>query len=191
MEEGVYTNASLGLTAELGEDWLVADDQQLAQLAGVVSDTFVSEQLQDALESGSTVYDLYALRKTDGASLNVTVQDLGRLGGIMVDEDYYADVNMENLPEAMASGGVTVEKLEKTTLEFAGETHTALLMESTVGSTKLYQTMALVKVGSYMVCVTATSYDEAASPADILALFRPFEAPTEDAGDAAEPPAGN
>lgn len=173
LDGGVYTSDFFGLTADLSDGWLVADDSQLAQLAGMVSDNFDNEAVKDALEKGTTVFDLYAMRSADNATVNITVEDLGRLGGIMVTEDYYADMNVEGLPDAMAAGGITVKSAEKTTVEFAGASHPAVVLESTVGETALHQIIVFVKAGNYMACCTVACTDENASPADILALFRP------------------
>lgn len=174
VEDGVYASEFLGLTAALDESWIIADDSQLAQLGGLVADSFDSEEMKNALESGSTVYDLYALRSADNASVNITIQDLGQLGGILLDEDAYADANLKSLPDVLASGGITVSKLEKTTLDFAGATHSALVLEGTTSGVSLYETIVFVKAGHYMACVTAAAFDENASPADILALFQPL-----------------
>lgn len=172
VEGNTYTSDFLGITATLDENWIIANDEQLAQLGGLVSDSFKDEDIKKLLENGSTVYEFYALNQTDNSSVNITVQDLGSLGGIMVDEDAYADANLKGLPEVLSDGGITVTKLEKTTVAFAGSTHAALTLEGTVSEVALYETIVLLKNGPYMAVVTAASFDEANPPANLLALFK-------------------
>ena len=172
VEGRTYTSKFLGITLTLDDSWLIADDEQLAQLGGLVSDTLDSEEIRKQLENGSNVYDLYALNQTDNSSLNITVQELGKLGGLMVDENAYADANLKTLPDVLASGGITVTSLEKTTVDFAGSTRTALTLTGTVSEMPLYETIVLIKNGDYIACITAASYDEATPPTDLLALFQ-------------------
>ena len=172
VDGSTYTSDLLGITATLDENWIIASDEQLAQLGGLVVDSFEDEDVKKLLSDGSTVYEFYALNQKDNSSVNITVQELGRLGGIMVDEDAYADANLKSLPEVLSSGGITVTKLEKTTVEFAGSTHAALSLEGTVNDVALYETIVLLKNGPYMAVVTAASFDEANPPVNLLALFQ-------------------
>lgn len=172
VEGSTYTSDFFGLMLTLDDNWIIANDEQLAQLGGLVADTFDDETFKKQMEGGSTVYDLYCLNQTDNSSINITVQDLGSLGGIMMNEETYADASLKGLPEVLASAGINVANLEKTTLDFAGSSRTALKLDGTTGDVSLYETMVFVKNSSYIACITAASYDEAVSPADLLALFR-------------------
>ncbi len=177
VEELTYSSEFLGLSVTLDSGWIIADEQQLAQLAGLVSESFDSESLAKALESGTVVYDLYALRTKDNASVNITVQEMGHLGGILVDEDAYADSNLAALPDILSDAGITVQKLEKASLEFAGSSHPALVLEGSTGDVPLFETLVFWKVGPYMAVITAASYQPETTPSSLLELFRPAEKP--------------
>jgi hypothetical protein len=179
VEDLTYTSDFFGLTAAMEEGWIIADEEQLAQLAGLVSDAFDSESLTKLLEDGAVVYDFYALNMADNSSVNVTVESLGRLGGILIDEDAYADANLKSLPDILAAAGITVDKLDKTTVDFAGAVRPALALEGSANGVPLFELMTFVKAGSYMACVTAAAYDETTPPASLLELFRAVEVETE------------
>lgn len=172
VDGNTYRSDFLGMQVTLDENWIIADDEQLVLLGGLVTDSFEDEDVRKLLDSGSTIYEFYALQQTDNSSVNITVQELGLLGGIMMNEDAYADMNLQSLPDMLSSSGITLTQTEKTTMEFAGGTHTALTLEGTVNDVPLYETIVLVKSGNYMAVITAATFDETNPPADLLALFQ-------------------
>ena len=175
VEENTYTSQFLGLQLTVDEDWLIADDQQLAELSGLVLDSFTDEDVKAQIEKGGSVMDLYALNQADGSSVNINLQKLSLISGALVSEDAYAEANLKQLPDVLASSGITVDKLEKTKVTFAGAEHTALTLEGTYQELPLYETIVLVKTGSYIACVTAASYFEDTT-GDLLDMFHPLEA---------------
>jgi hypothetical protein len=155
------------------EDWVIADDEQLAQLSGLVKESFTDEEIRDQIEKGGSVTDLYALNQADGSSLNITIQKLSLVSGMLVTEDAYAEANLKQLPDALASASITVDKLEKTKVTFVGEEHVALALEGTIQDVPLYETLVMVKTGSYIACITAATFFEDTT-ADLLDMFQPL-----------------
>ena len=166
-----YTSDSLKVKLALDDTWEIADDEQMAELSGFVVDSFDDEHLKEQLENGGVVYDLYAVNQTDGSSLNIGIQKLSAMSGLLATEDAFAEANIKQLPEQLAAGGITVDNIEKTTVEFAGKTHTALALSGSVQDIPLYETMALVKQGSYLYVITAATFYEDTS-ATLLDLFQ-------------------
>ena len=174
VEDNVYTSQFLGIRLTVDEDWIIADDEQLAELSGMVLDSFTDEDVKAQIEKGGSVMDLYALNQADGSSVNINFQKLSFISGVLVSEDAYAEETMKQLPDTLASSGITVSKLEKANVTFAGKEHVALTMEGTVQDLPLYETIVLVKTGSYMACVTAATFFEDTT-ADLLAMFQPLQ----------------
>ena len=166
-----YTSEFLGLKLTVDEDWVIADDEQLAELSGVVKESFTDEEIRDQIEKGGSVTDLYALNQADGSSLNITIQKLSLVSGMLVTEDAYAEANLKQLPDALASASITVDKLEKTKVTFVGEEHVALALEGTIQDVPLYETLVMVKTGSYIACITAATFFEDTT-ADLLDMFQ-------------------
>ena len=173
VEGNTYTSDYLGIRLTADGDWVIADEEQLAELSGMVLDSFTDKDVKAQLEKGGNVMDLYVLNQVDGSSVNVTLQKLGLFNGGMMNEDAYADANLKQLPDVLASSGITVDKIEKTKVTFAGQERVALTLEGTVQGYPLYETMVLIKVSSYISCITAASYFEDSTP-DLLAMFEPL-----------------
>lgn len=160
VEGSTYTSQFLGIRFVAEGDWVIADDEQMAELSGIVRDSFTDEKIQEQLEKGGTVMDLYAVNQADGSNLNIQLQKLSVLNGGLMSVDAFADASMKELPSTLASAGITVEKVEKTKVSFAGEEHVALVLEGVVQGIPLYETMVLIKSGSYVGFVTATTFHE-------------------------------
>ena len=168
-----YTSEFLGLKLTVDEDWVIADDEQLAEHSGVVKESFTDEEIRAEIEKGGSVTDLYALNQADGSSVNITIQKLSLVSGMLATEDAYAEANLKQLPDVLADGGITVDSLEKTKVTFAGKEHVALTLEGTVQELPLYETIVIVKAGSYISCITAATFFEDTT-ADLLDLFQPL-----------------
>jgi len=174
VEGSTYTSQFLGIRLTADGDWAIADEEQLAELSGMVLDAFSDEDIKAQLEKGGSVMDLYALNQANGSSVNITLQKLGLFDGGLMSEDDYADSQLKQLPDALASTGITVDKLEHTKATFAGQEHAVLTLEGSIQDYPLYETMVLIKSGSYIACVTAASYFED-NTGDLLAMFQPLQ----------------
>ncbi len=170
--DNTYSSQFLGIRLTMNDDWMIADKTQLAELSGLVMDSFTDEDVKAQIEKGGSVMDLYALNQADGSSININLQKLSLISGTLVSEDDYAETNLKQLPEVLASSGITVDKLEKTKVTFVGQEHVALALEGTIQEIPLYETIVLVKTGPYIACVTAASYFEDTT-GNLLAMFQP------------------
>ena len=170
--DNTFSSAFLGASLTLDDSWLFFDDAQLAELAGLVQDSFEDEELRKQLDEGASVYEMYALHQNDNASVNITVQNTESSISSILSEDQYADLCVEQLPEIMASAGINVDSIEKISLDFAGTAHPALSISATVNNSPLYETIALVKQGSYIFSITCASYTDAATTTDLIAAFQ-------------------
>ena len=170
VEGNTYTSDFLNVTLTLDDSWEIADDEAMAQLSGMVVDSFSDEDVKKQVENGSVIYDFYAMR-SDGASLNIAIQKLGLTNGALMTEDAFAEANLKQLPDVLASSNITVTDIQKTTFSFAGTEHAALTLTGTVQNIPLYETMSVVKIGSYVALITtATFYED--GTAELLNLFQ-------------------
>ncbi|MBE6990491.1 MAG: hypothetical protein E7426_07080 [Ruminococcaceae bacterium] len=169
-EDNTYTSRFLALHLTLAADWSVYSDRQLARLAGL--DSADDEALRQQLEDGGAIYDLYALRQTDNAFLYVSVQRAVLFDGVPAGEADYAAATVKGLPAILAETGVIVRRIDRAAVPFAGESHAALTLEASMpDGTALFETMVLLRVGEYMVSVTAATFhrDDVGS---LLELFQ-------------------
>lgn len=160
VENGTYTSKFLGVTATVPEGWVIASDEEVAQIFGMVVDAMTADGANQQLEDGGVVYDLYALEQNTGNSINISVEKLNAVQKLALDESSYADVAIEQLPDALSSVGVTVTNIKKTTVNFAGVDHAGIAIQAEIEGIAMYESMAIIKEGSYVATVTAASYQD-------------------------------
>ena len=169
--EQTYANAFLGLMAVFGEGWYILDDDEIVQTMGYDVESPGNRTLAELFRSSGVVCDLYALaRDGSGDSLNIQIEDLGFLYGLVTSEDVYAEEQLSQLTSALVQVGFADPTVEKAKADFAGREHTVLLIRGTIQGVPVYERIALVKAGSCMAAVTAFSLDEARAAA-MLDLF--------------------
>lgn len=157
---GVYTSAFAGMGCALDDSWTFYTDEQIGALNGLLTSQSSSEDVKTRLENTSGVYDMYAA-STDGLlTINVAYQNLGLLGGDVTAQEY-AELSSEQLPDALTSYGFTDVEAAVTSGDFAGRTACpAVAITAKLGDTTLYERMYCIKTGSYLYCVTLSSFTE-------------------------------
>ena len=170
VENGVYTSDFAGLTATLDQTWQVLTQEEIAQIAGLTSTLVTDEDLKKALSSGETIYDLYAMTAT-GATVNITVGDLGLIYGKLLDMKTLAQSVLDQLVSAFTSMGFENMAAEIATIPFAGAQETAVVVSGQLQGVDMYEVLVCKKVGNYVYTITACTYGEDGT-ADILALFQ-------------------
>lgn len=169
-DNNVYRSEFAGLTATLGADWQVLTQAEIADVVGLTAELTTDEDFKNALSSGETVFDLYAITAT-GASLNITVGDLGVLYGKLLDMDVLAQTASSQLVGLLESMGLSDVQAEVTKITFAGTQEAAVDLTGTTQGVTMYETQVYKKVGNYYYAITACTYGEDGT-ADILALFQ-------------------
>lgn len=162
-----YTNTYFGMGCTLDDSWIVANEDELAQIMGTTTE-MLSEA---ALEADGVGYSFYASKEDGLTTLNIVMENLGKLYGMLLDEKSYAETSVEQLPAAFEAMGMTDVTTEITTVTFAGSEHTAIKLSGVIYDINFYETLVCVKQGSYIAVVTAASYYEDTT-ADILAQFQ-------------------
>lgn len=169
VDGSTYTNEYFGFSVSLTEDfgWTYFTDEQIAQITGQTAELLDSKELADAAKVST---EMYAMRD-DYASVNITVEKLGKVNGVLLDEEGYVDASLNSLPDQLLTAGYTDVEAAKTTVSFAGAEHYAIAVSAVVQDVPVYELLACVKVGDYVAVVTACTYGEDTT-ADILAAFQ-------------------
>lgn len=170
-----YANETLGIRAEFPDNWTILDDEQTAQMLGLVADNFSEADLADQLRESGSLYDLYAMTvDQSGDNVNVVIEDLGVVYGIVIDEAKYLELAEKQLDTTFAQMGITDVTLDKGTYSFAGEDHVSVLITGNYNGVPVYERMVLIKAGNFMSVVTAFSLDTARLD-NILGCFSAYE----------------
>ena len=162
-----YENKYIGLGFEAPEGWTFFDDSQLAELTGITTDMIDNESVNNALENGIVVFDMYAMDAT-GTSVNIVIENLGAIYGTLLDENGYFDISESQLTDSLKAGGALSVETDREDISFAGKDATALFVSADMGGVTLYEELVAVKCGKYMalICVAGTDSDYVLSIAD-------------------------
>ena len=168
----VYTNEFLGIRCNLDPAWTVFDEEQLAQLAGLTADLMGNEALKEQMEKGAAVYAFYAQSQNGQRNMNIVLERLSLVNGILLNEKGYVEIAMPQMKQALEGIGLENVTVEQATLQFAGGEHAGIRIHGTTQGVDLYETVVCVKNGNYIASVTVCSVGTD-STADLLALFQP------------------
>ena len=170
-----YSNKTIGIRAEFPDTWSVLDDEQTAQVVGAVADNFSETDLADQLRQSGSLYDLYAMAlDQSGDNVNVVIEDLGVVYGLVIDEARYLELAEKQLGSTLEQMGITDVKLDKQNYSFAGQERLSVFITGNYSGVPIYERMVLIKAGSYMNVITAFSLD-AARLDGIMGLFEAYE----------------
>lgn len=154
-----YTNKFLKLRCTLGSDWEFYTDEQIRELNQLTQDS-LSDQYAEMVKNADTLQDMYAINNETGETVNITISKMNLFAGAVLTTEDYADMAIPQLGPALESAGMTDVQVSKDTISFTGEETTALRITCKVEGFDLFETMAVLKRGAYIICITSASYVE-------------------------------
>ena len=178
MEGGVYTNPYAGYGCKLDTSWQFLTAEELQEIPENLQEILSGTAAGDALEKYATITDVQAENVTELTTFNVLYQKLDanmKLASLtMSEEDVIESVlaTKDQMIQSYAQAGVEVATMEKVTVTFLGEKHTALKTTSTRQGVAYYtlQIMDYHLGGDYSVTLTVGSFVEDKT-ADLLKMF--------------------
>lgn len=169
-ESATYTNSVLGLTFTAPEDWIFADNAQLAQMLGLSADALKPENFQRTLDTAGVAMVMYAASADGLVNVNIVLENLAKNQAQDITEEQYVQATKDVVVSTMESAGAENLDYESGELLFAGEPHHAVAIQGTIGGADLYEAQVYIKCGNYMACITVASYMEN-HVEEVLALF--------------------
>lgn len=177
-----YENEYFGLRYDVPADWYLLSREEIATIMGIAATTFDDEAMANMLKETGYVTDLYVMDTKpaiDGMetfnNVNITIQDIGKLYGIIYDEKKLAEGSANTVKDALTAQGLTDIKTEISEMEFIGKNCVALTITSKAGTTNMYQKQVYLKNESALACVTATAMGEDKTD-EILSVFADINA---------------
>ncbi len=153
-----YESELLGIAADLPENWYVLSTEETAQAMGAVADTISDETLSDQLRQAGATCDLYAIALDEsGDNLNIQLENLGLLYGVLLTPKEYAEIALPQLKPALEKVGFRNVQIETEDYEFAGRDRVSLRMTAEMNGVPAYERMILIKSGQYMASITVFS----------------------------------
>ena len=163
-----YENENIGVGVLLDEDWVIYNDEQLAQLSGLTADMFSDEKYKEMMEKSNSFTDFFA-QHSSGASMNVMFENLGLLYGSVLSEEQYRTAAMQNMAGAYESAGFENVQIEENTVEFAGAERVGIHTSCTVNGVNYYVQQVLIKAGSHMGIISLCCFVQDDTP--LMASF--------------------
>lgn len=167
VEGNTYTSAYAGFGCTLPEDWTLLSAEEAQDMGEIVEDAFSDSEIGAVLEEGQQFYDMYAESGDMMMNMNIVVQKLTaqeRVTYKRLSEEEIADLLMEQkdtLTELYASAGMTLESMEKVSVDFLGEKHFAIKSRMDVQGIICDQLQIFnYSLGEYSVVLTLTSIEE-------------------------------
>lgn len=158
-DSNTYTNKFLKLRCTLGSDWEFYTDEEIRELNQLTQDS-LSDQYAEMVKNADTLQDMYAINNETGETVNITISKMSLFAGAVLTTEDYADMAIPQLGPALESAGMTDVQVSKDTISFTGEDTTVLRITCKVDGYDLFETMAVLKRGAYIVCITSASYVE-------------------------------
>ena len=176
-----YTSTFLGLSCTVPAEFSYLTDAEIADInniaADTLSDTELAKQLQDNLENGSQIQDMYAMTEGGLQTINVLLSKVSEKGAA-VDMAAFADLGMEQIKTAYQSMGMTDVEASRETVTFMGQQYEGIRLTATYdGNAPVYCVQVYMQEGDYVCVVTFTSYIEDTT-ADMMGYFSPLNAET-------------
>lgn len=177
VDGNTYWNEALSLGCTLGDDWYFYSDEEIVEVNGATAD-LLKDDLAEAVREAGTMMDMMAMDLETGDNVNVNLERLSLANSLLINEESYVKLSMDQMEIAMEQIGVTDLTMENGTMEFAGEDHAYIHLSGNMTvevedgsvSLPLYETLVIIKNGRTIIVVTACTYWEDTT-GDILSNF--------------------
>ena len=167
---GKYENSFFAFGCEVDSGWTYATEDELLSVHDDIMGEFSDEEIKEQLMNADMFYDMMVSSNDGYANINVVIQNIGIMYGTIYSEDKIVEMNIDQLPDTLASAGMEVQSIEPTTIELAGAERSAIKMHNVYQGVDVYQTAVLIKNGSYLANITISSYMNDIT-SDLAALF--------------------
>ena len=168
-----YTQDFFGFSVALDGDWAFANEEDLEAMGNTLME-MGTDEVKEAIDSGTSYLDMYAENGTTFQTVNVTIAKLSMLAALQFKNNKSKAVGdmLVDIKPQIEQMGFSNAEITQDEIEFLGETVPCIRIlsypEQTGGDIALYQTQVYIQSGSYLCTLTASSYIEDTSQ-DIFA----------------------
>lgn len=164
-----YESAYAGIVCQLDSNWSFMTDEQIRQ-NNEQTMNLMGEDYAAALEKATVITDMFAVHANQMDTVNVSFEKMTGIN-VALTEDAYAQASAKGVADGLGAAGIENVTHEIGKIQFAGSEHTAIRVAGSFSGIAVYQTIAVVKTGNYMMlvasCTWNTNYTE-----DVLANFQ-------------------
>lgn len=178
-----YENSYFNFGFKPNDEWVLADDETLKEYLQAVLQAYSdmsgsSETIKKALEAGGSITDMFAQNINGMDSVSVAIEKANILT-TFINVDQYLEVTKATLETTLKESGYVDLNCEIGDIDFAGRTERGLMIsadisieysEGNIIDIPFYQTLVVLKKGSYFSAITASSVLEN-NTYDYISLF--------------------
>ncbi len=170
-ENYTYTSQLADLSCTLSDEWLIYGPENYEAVIGLEQDLENRQQIEDILNVGQSVYELYAAH-ADRTILRVSVEDLR----VRYDDDItaqdYAESQAAYLPKLADAYAFEDIAMQLGTTEVAGQTYPSVYLTSELVHVPHYELYVYIQRGNYLFTITCSCI-EVDRCGELIALFSP------------------
>lgn len=172
-----YVNDFFGFRLDAPDNWYLLEKSELMERMGLAASS-ADASMAEILENTGYAMDLYGINLTQMAenpnaydNVNATIQDIGKIYGIIYNEKQIAEASVETIKQTLAAQGVEVVSVDVGESSFIGKNCVSMTIVSKAGDITMYQKQVYLKNGSALACITATTFTEDRTD-EVLAMFK-------------------
>ena len=151
-----YKNAFAGITCTLGSDWTFMTDEEI-KANNERTMSMIGDDYAEAIKNATYFTDMMATHTNGVDTVNVIFEKLTGVNQYLT-EDQYADICKDSTKGALESMGMTNVTVTAEKGIFAGEEHNFLAVSGEFNGVPVYERLAVLRCGSYVVSVTACTW---------------------------------
>lgn len=156
-----YTSEFFGLKMQLGSEWIVIPESDLAKRAGIRD--MSESSIQSVFDRGATFYEMVAAR-SDGSSISIAIQDHDKT--VALSEEEFFSAGLPFVKTMLEAQGYNCA-VEKDTVHFLGKNTSCISLSLTKNNLTLHEMMIPVFKSHYTALIAFGS----ASKPDLYLLI--------------------
>lgn len=166
-----YVNDFFGFRGDFSNDWVIANDDELATMSQQTGESINNEIAKEKITDGSAILDFYGQSPRSGETVNIYMEDMGRLG---MSADLLISANKSLVAKELEDQKFENVSVEKGTAVFLGQEVPCTRISAVYAGLDFYECQVYVINGRNIASITAASFNEDTTDA-ILAIFQPTE----------------
>ena len=164
-----FTCPQAGITVTLNDEWLIYGPENYEAVIGLKQDLSNRTQIEDILNAGQSVYELYAAH-ADRTILRVAVEDLRVRYGDITAQDY-AESQADHLPKMANAYALENVAVQLGTTSVAGQTYPSVSLTAEMVHVPHYELYVYIQRDNYLYTITCSCI-EVDRCAELIGLFQ-------------------
>ena len=164
-----FTCPQAGITVTLNDEWLIYGPENYEAVIGLKQDLSNRTQIEDILNAGQSVYELYAAH-ADRTILRVAVEDLRVRYGDITAQDY-AESQSDHLPKMANAYALENVEVQLGTTSVAGQTYPSVSLTAEMVHVPHYELYVYIQRDNYLYTITCSCI-EVDRCAELIGLFQ-------------------